>query len=353
MPPKFYNYFHTNLVVNPFPRLFTFPEDQCSICIMPKNNLEKYTAEEWESICRRFRDSILNETEIAKLGQNASISWPFKGSDETPNKYIEYSFEELNSVPGLIGKKSRIRKLVDILRETLAFDDPFGEMADKVEAEGEDDDTFDRILEQFGIDKAYPANFVHFSVETIELLGRESNATTLIEIVHFGQTLNQASVVGSDLRAFINSLAHKDDVGIRKHIPYRRGRNGLHLAEAIGLIAEDLEEPLQNELLFQSGAELSEKESASRENALGDTSEIQLNAALSQVAQVCNWFTVECADLKEIFSSGGMPERFFLTNNAPRTERVALALARLHFGVLASGASKTGMLGRLSGLFGR
>lgn len=325
----------------------------CRADIMPKNIPERYSKDEWEFIRGRFRKSILNEMEIGKLGQNAGISWPFKGSGETPNKYIEYSFEELKSVPGLIGKKSRIHKLVDILRETLAFDDPFGEMADKVEAEGENDVTFERILERIGVDKDYPANFVHFSEETIELLGRESSATTLIGIINFGQILEQSSTEGSDLRAFINSLAHKDDIGIRKHIPYRRGDSGLHLAEAIGLIAEDLDEPLKNELLFQSGVDLSEKELALRESELSDISEIQLTAALDQVTEVCLWFSVESADLKDIFSSGGMPERFFLTNNEPSTERVALALARLHFGARASSLSKLGLLGKLSGFFGR
>ena len=182
------------------------------------------------------------------------------------------------------------------------------------------------------IDKDYPANFVHFFEEMIELLGRESSATTLIGIINFGQILEQSSAEGSDLRACINSLAHQDDMRIRKHILYRRGDSGLHLAEAIGLIAEDLDEPLQNELLFQLGAGLSEQELVLRESELSDISEIQLSAALDQVTEVCQWFVGESAGLKDIFSSGGMPERFFLTNNEFRTERVAIALARVHFG---------------------
>lgn len=319
---------------------------------MPNNHLKKYSAEEWEYICRRFTNSILNETEIAKLGQNAGISWPFKGNDENPNKYIEYTFDELNSVPGLIGKKSRIHKLFDILRETLAFDDPFGDMADQVEAGNEQDDTFDRILERLEINKDYPAKFVHFRDDTIELLSRESNAQTLIDIIHFGQGLSHSAVVGADIKALMNSLAHKDHVGIRKHIPYRRA-GGLHLAEAIGLIADDLNDSLQAELLFQSGAALSSEELALRERGVAADSERQLSSALDQVTELCNWFSVEAADLKEIFAAGGAPERFFLINNEPRTERVALALARLHFGVTTIGAPKGGVLGKLSSLFGR
>ncbi|MGJ8640196.1 MAG: hypothetical protein ACSHYA_12475 [Opitutaceae bacterium] len=321
---------------------------------MPKTYPEKYSEEEWASICGRFSNSILNETEIAKLGQNAGISWPFKGSDETPNKYIEYTLDELNSVPGLIGKKSRIHKLVDILRETLAFDDPFGDMADKVEAESEIDETFDTILGRIDVPLDYPARFVHFSEETIELLAL-GKPETLIDIVHFGQTLDQSSVQGADLRAFMNSLAHKDDRGIRKHIPYRRGEQGLHLAEAIGLIAEDLDEALQVELLFQSGAILTDQELDLREREQGNHSESQLKDALDKVTDVCEWFVVEAADLKNTFSSGGRPERFFLINDAPRTERVALALARLHFGIRKSSSAKAdgGIIGKLASIFGR
>lgn len=320
---------------------------------MPKKHLEKYSTAEWEFICRRFTNSILNETEIAKLGQNAGISWPFKGSDENANKYIEYTLEELNSVPGLIGKKSRIHKLIDILRETLAFDDPFGDMADQVEADSEVDETFDTILARLNVVPDYPAQFVHFSDETIELLAPQ-NPKTLIDVVHFGQTLDQSTVQGADLRAFMNSLAHKDDIGIRKHIPYRRGFKGLHLAEAIGLIAEDLDEPLQVELLYQSGAILTDKEIELRSSASGGHAESQLQDALDKVTAVCEWFTVEATDLKDLFTSGDRPERFFLINDAPRSERVALALARLHFGIKVSGVkSGGGIIGKLSSLFGR
>ena len=66
---------------------------------MSNSSITKYSAEEWDYIRKRFYNSILNETEIAKLGQNVGISWPFKGTDETPSKYMDYDFEELQSVP--------------------------------------------------------------------------------------------------------------------------------------------------------------------------------------------------------------------------------------------------------------
>lgn len=320
---------------------------------MSKQNLEKYSAAEWEYICRRFFNSILNETEIAKLGQNVGISWPFKGSDETPTKYIEYSLEELDTVPGLIGKKSRVKKLMDILRETLAFDDPFGDMADKVEMESEVDHTFGIILKRLNVAVDYPARFVHFAPETQALLQNEE-LTTVLDVVQYGQKLTSDVTAGDDLRAFMNSLAHKDEAGIRQHIPWRRGDRGLYLPEAIGLAAQGLNQPLQLELLYQSGVELSEVESEIRQNGSDASSETQLKAALLEVTELCRWFSVEAQELKELFQSGEMPERFFIPINDTRVERVALALARVHFGISASsGKASGGLLGKLSGLFGR
>ncbi len=314
------------------------------------DNLEKYSPEEWEFMRKRFFSSILNDTEIAKLGQNVGISWPFKGKDETPNKYIEYPFEELESVPGLVGKKGRIRTLMDILRETLAFDDPFGDMVDTVEEESEVDDTFERILAKLQIPTHYPAEFVHFTADTKELIKSE-DLKTLIEVVHFGQKLAQSVVVGGDLKSFLNGLAHKDEVGIRQHIPYRRGERGLHLAEALGLISNDLDEVLQLELLSQTGLGLTEAEEQTLKGASKLKVEAQLKLGLDQVAAVWKWYTAEAADLEQIFTTGGMPERFFITINEPRIERVALALSRLHLGIADKG--KGGFFGKLSGLFGR
>ena len=311
---------------------------------------EKYSAEEWEHLRKRFFNSILNDTEIAVLGQNASISWPFKGSDETPIKYIEYDFEELKSVPGLIGKKARIKKLMDILRETLAFDDPFSDMVDTVEAESEEDDTFERILAKLEIPTNYPAAFIHFSPETTELLKIEG-VETLIQVIHFGQNLARNVVVGGDLRSFLNGLAHTDEASIIKHLPYRRTERNLHLAEAVGLIARDLDDPVQLELLSQAGVSLTDDEDALRKRVSQVELDASLKAAMEGFDALCSWFTKEAADLEQICTTSGSVERYFIPINEARRERVAATLARAKFGIPAS--ERRGFLGKISGLFGR
>jgi hypothetical protein len=313
---------------------------------MSEENFEKYSSEEWNHIRKRFFNSILNDIEIAKLGQNVGISWPFKGAGENAAKYIEYDFEGLQSVPGLIGKKRRIKILMDILRETLAFDDPFSDMVDTVEAESEEDDTFERILAKLEIPPNYPSEFVHFTSDTRELLQNE-DVHTLIDIIHFGQKLARNVVVGGDLKTFLNGLAHKDEVGIGKHLPYRRALRGLHLAEAIGLIAADLTEAAQLHLLAASEVTLTKEE----EDVLSQSSplnvEASIKAATLEVGKVYDWFTAEAADLKQVFHTGGSPERFFIMINDPRRERMALELAKLHLGI--HNAKKSGILGKLFG----
>ena len=313
---------------------------------MSDTPFEKYSSEEWDHIRKRFFNSILNTTEIGKLGQNVGISWPFKGKGETAEKYIEYDFEELQSVPGLIGKQRRIQTLMDILRETLAFDDPFSDMVDTVEAESEEDDTFERILAKLEIPPSYPTEFVHFQKDTKELLKNE-DVNTLLEIIHFGQKIARNVVVGGDLKTFLNGLAHKDEVGISKHLPYRRGVRGLHLAEAIGLIAGDLPEAAQLYLLAQVDIALTEDEEATLSKASNLNIEAAIKTAVEKVAKVSEWFTAETLDLKQVFSTGGSPERYFIMINDPRRERMALELAKLQLGIDEN--KKSGFLGKLFG----
>ncbi|MDQ8208442.1 hypothetical protein QEH52_13040 [Coraliomargarita sp. SDUM461003] len=313
---------------------------------MSEASFEKYSAEEWEHIRKRFFNSILNDTEIAKLGQNVGVSWPFKGKGETAEKYIEYDFEELKSVPGLVGKQSRIKTLMDILRETLAFDDPFSDMVDTVESESEVDDTFERILAKLEIPPSYPCEFVHFEAGTRELL-RDEGVNTLIEVVHFGQKLARNVVVGGDLKTFLNGLAHKDEVGITKHLPYRRGIRGLHLPEAIGLIANDLPEAAQLQLLSQSDISLTDAETALLGKASALNVEAAIKTAVERVRKVSEWFTAEAADLQQVFNTGGSPERYFIMINDARLERMAIELAKLQLGVVD--AKKSGFFGKLFG----
>lgn len=256
---------------------------------------QKYSAEEWDHIRKRFYNSILNETEIAKLGQNVGISWPFKGSDEA-----------------------------------LAFDDPFGDMVATVETESQEDDTFKRILSKLSIHGDYPAEFLHFSKDTEQLLKAEE-VTTLMDCVHFGQNLARNVVIGGDLKSFLNSLAHKDEKLMATHMPYRRGEKGLHLAEAIGLLCEDLNEATKLHLLEAADTALNDEEKRILSASSRLEIEASLKTALDKLDKLAKWFSSEVPDIEQAFTTGGSPARFFISINEPRRERMAVELSRLKF----------------------
>ncbi|MGB0743021.1 MAG: hypothetical protein ACPGSB_00710 [Opitutales bacterium] len=315
---------------------------------MSETKIEKYSAEEWDFIRKRFYSSVLNETEISKLGQNVGISWPFKGANENPAKYMHFSFEELKEVPGIIGKASRVKSLMDILRETLAFDDPFGDMADSLEKQNEVDDTFKHILNKFAIPQDYPAEFIHFSQETKELLKSEE-IQTLIECIHFGQNLAESAsvVVAGDLKSFLNSLAHKDAEVMASRIPYRPGEGGLHLAEAIGLICRNMDHTTQLYLLKSGGNSLTEEEENLLAAANGASIEASMEDAQRKVVQLAGWFSEEMRDLEQVFTTGGSPERYFIVLNEPRMESIVVELSRMHFA--PDKQEKAGLFGRIFG----
>ncbi|MFO8026372.1 MAG: hypothetical protein R6U56_01755 [Opitutales bacterium] len=313
---------------------------------MSETKMKKYSADEWDYMRKRFYNSILNETEVAKLGQNVGISWPFKGSDETPAKYIDYDFEELQSVPGMVGRKSRIKTLMDILRETMAFDDPFGDMVESVENESQEDDTFHHILNKMEIPVDYPAEFLHFSKETEDLL-KDEEVDTLMECVRFGQNIARSAVIGGELKSFLNSLAHKDEQTLAKHMPYRRGRRGLHLPEAIGLICASLKTPAQLHLMQKGGITLNEEEMRTLSSASQLDIEAAVKSALDKLAGVAEWFASDVPELEQAFAADGSPERFFISINDARTERMAVELSRLQFAPEAK--KKSGFLGRIFG----
>lgn len=317
---------------------------------MTAPTLEKYSAEEWEHFRIRFFNSMLIDTQVAALGQNVGMSWPFKGSDETPAKYIEFDFEELQSVPGLIGKKARIKKLMDILRETLAFDDPFSDMVETVEAESAKDDAFERILAKLEIPTSYPAGLIHFSAETEDLFKAEG-IETLIETIQFAQNLARNAVIAGDLKTFLNGLAHTDAASIVKYLPYRRNQGGLHLAEAVGLIARDLEGAVQLELLSQAGVALTEDEEELRKGVNQMAFDTALKAAMVRFNGLCVWFSEEAIELELICSTGGSVERYFMPMNEPRRERVAVTLALAKFGNIET--ERRSLFGKISGFFRR
>jgi len=300
----------------------------------------------WDDLRRRFGDSALKNMELAKLGQNAGISWPFKGHDETPEKYIGFDFEELQSVPGLIGKKSRIKKLMNIMIETLAFDDPFGDMADRVEAGEIKDEAVARNLRKFQIPGDFPIALIRFRPETIEAF-KQAGAGTLGEAIEVNENGDPLNPLSDEIEILIRAISNKDEEIIAKFLPYRKGGQGVHLAEAISAIAENLEDPLKFTLMEDCGFELEESEHLEKERMTPEEKAESLQRALGELEALNAWFTEESRILKQVFSDGSRPERFFLALNDPAREQLAIELSEHQWG--GKGQKKSGFFGRLFG----
>ena len=96
--------------------------------------MAKFTSTEWDDIRKKFRHSIMADTSLVSLAQNLDTKeWPHKADDEKPSKYIEFGYDELLMLPEIAGSADKADHLIGILKETLAFDDPFGDMVAEVE----------------------------------------------------------------------------------------------------------------------------------------------------------------------------------------------------------------------------
>ena len=310
---------------------------------MPK----KYSADEWEHFRKRFSESILKKTEIAELGRSVGVSWPFKGSGETPEKYIRFTFEELQNVPGLIGKKKRVNDLMDVLREILAFDDPFSDMMDTVEKKNNENRVYKRVLKKLEIPENYPINLMFFSPESKKLL-HDNGATTLIEAIRVGERLSGSD---NDLNSFISGLALVNESTIRKHLPFRIGQLGLYLPEAFGLMVRNIDKQIQVELLHQAGLSIPESEDSNEEAMKPGAVEASLKVVSVRFNELCTWFGKQTDELKQVCNSPESIERYFLPINDAKIERVSIALAMIHFGT--SQKPESGVFKKMSNLFKR
>ncbi|MFP4280993.1 MAG: hypothetical protein ACOC3I_10660 [Verrucomicrobiota bacterium] len=199
---------------------------------MSTSTSDSALALEWENVRERFKHSMMIRTEIHKLAQNLDLSWPLKGREETPLKYVSYTHEELLLMPGLAESPDRIRLLVDILTETMAFDDPFGEMAEQVDSSSKRDDGSQRALAKLGVPLTFPLQLCALSEETRNFCEAEE-IRTLGQFLDFAQNMAQHVVVGGDFRAFLNAVAHPEEKSIARYLPFRPGHEGLHLPEGV------------------------------------------------------------------------------------------------------------------------
>jgi hypothetical protein len=200
--------------------------------------MAKYTIRDWDETRAAFATSIMVNTALSSLAQNLDgPDWPLKGKDETPAKYIDLTYEEVIEYLAMKGQPvERIDQLIGILKDTLSFDDPFGDMVAQTEEAEKKDNQMLRNLARLEIPECFPIAMTALSKETQEFCQLEKLAT-LGQFAVFAQGMAQNVIVGGDFRKLLNALSHVDEEALAEVLPFRRGAKGLHLIEALALAA--------------------------------------------------------------------------------------------------------------------
>jgi hypothetical protein len=194
-----------------------------------------YTEKDWDDIRTAFASSIMVDTQVSSLAQNLDGPvWPVKSKDETPSRYIDLSYGEALELLALKGQTAdKLDLLISILKETLAFDSPFGDMVEQTEAASIRDNPLLKNMARIGVPENFPISLTALNVDTVEFCKLE-NLKTLGEFAVFAQGMSQNVIIGGDFRKLLNALSNLDEVTLTEILPFRKGSKGLHLVEALG-----------------------------------------------------------------------------------------------------------------------
>jgi hypothetical protein len=278
----------------------------------------KATAKDWDEVRTAFASSIMVDTPLNSLAQNLDgPEWPIKAKEETPAKYVDHSFDEVTEILQLKGQSpERLDQLIGILRETLAFDNPFGEMVAQTEVASERDNPLLKNLAKLGIPENFPIVLTALAPSTLEFCKLE-RLSTLGEFAVFAQGMSQSVIVGGDFRKLLNALCHVDESALAEVLPFRRGAKGLHLVEALAQVAPAAD-------------------------------------ATERAALAVTWFRDELTAIERDVAAGESLARQFVVLGNPALETKAADLLRPHLRVaqpapMSAPAPKKGLFGRLFG----
>ncbi|HYC72203.1 MAG TPA: hypothetical protein VEB66_13400 [Opitutaceae bacterium] len=315
-----------------------------------------YTAKDWDEVRKKFRSSLMVDTNLTSLAQNLEgADWPVKGDDEKPSKYIEFTWEELLMLPEIAGKEDRVQHLVGILKETLSFDDPFGDMVAQVEETASKENPILKTLNRLNIPEAYPLKLVNLSEGTRVVCASEG-VKTVGEFANLGQQMSTKVVLGGDFRTLLNVLTHGDEEGISQFLPYRKGTTGLHLAEALGLASAGLPRNEQLGLAKNYGAKLTPAEAAQAKPISGEQATKLESTVRLGIQAALEWFKDEKAALQKKMGEGVSLERYLVVIGDPAREAIAAKIAAPLLGVTsarAAAAPSAGEDDKKGGFFSR
>ncbi|HWZ94435.1 MAG TPA: hypothetical protein VNW30_04505 [Opitutaceae bacterium] len=320
---------------------------------------KKFTEKDWDDIRMAFHTSIMVDTSLVSLAQNLDTdAWPLTGEEETPAKYIDLSYAELSRTLSLAGCPENLNHLIGILRDTMAFDNPFGEMVQQTEVHASKDNQLLKNFAKVEIPESYPIGLTQLSSDTLEFCQRE-NLSTLAQFAVFAQGMSKTVIVSGDFRKLLNAVANIDESALAELMPFRTGGKGLHLPEALALPVNALAPAMRYALLRNFGAQLTREETREAD-ALSEEEVAAAAAALrARADQFFAWFADELAELKVQVDEGGSIERYLMVLNDPVAETLASVLLQPYLKPAppvqeVKKAKKTGgFLGSLARLFGK
>jgi hypothetical protein len=270
----------------------------------------RHTAKDWNDVRMAFGSSILVDTSLTSLAQNLEGSeWPLAGRDETPATYIDLSFDEMRERLALQGQPPKVAdQLIDILKETLAFDNPFGEMVTQAESAAAGENPLVKNLAKLQIPATFPVTLTALSPETL-LFCRLENICTLGEFALAAQRMAGSVIVGGDFRALLNALSNIDEKTLARLLPFRPGEKGVHYLE--GLAQGVWSQPV--EIQAALALELGEKLPPAATELARAVSSAQLTQAKNELkthaAALRGFCEEEYAMLKRQIEAGANPRR--------------------------------------------
>ncbi|MDE3083859.1 MAG: hypothetical protein KGJ37_01390 [Verrucomicrobiota bacterium] len=315
-----------------------------------------FTAKDWDDVRVAFHTSIMVDTSLNSLAQNLDTAdWPLKGPDETPAKYIDFTYDELLAQPAFAAVPERANHLISILRDTLAFDNPFGEMVQHEVAVETKDNQLLKNLAKLEISENFPVGLTQLSSETLEFCQRE-NLATLGQFAVFAQGLSQSVIVSGDFRKLLNAVAHVDEAALAELLPFRPGEGGLHLPEALGHAIRTMAPAARLAMLRKFGGRLTEAEAAEADGLSEEEAAAAEAALRARADRFFDCFSGELAEVKAQVAEGGSLERYLMVLNDAVAEALASVLLQPHVTpppVEAPVPEKKGFFGSLARLFGK
>jgi len=286
-----------------------------------------FTTGDWDMLRYSLRDTVMAKTNLCSLAKNMGLKWPIRGNQETPERYLGSTLEELSDMEEFYGKGNRLALLYSILVETKRLDDPFAEMTKQLDVIAEQEAAGPSPLQQLEVPEDFPMELVNFSERTLNLC-REGGYETISQLIEFLQKSASATIMNDEFRDFLKGLHLLDTSYLKQCLPLREGTKGIFLAEALGHVGSRLYPP-QAATLIHAYKLTTTKLAWNEEAVLPRAEALALIAKVKRIAE--KYFDLmpdQAQQLRCAIDSGlSSSVRFFVSLNDPDLEGLAIAIA--------------------------